>query len=105
MFSQHTMISRTLSLSGMILSGLLLGFYWQRMADSGELLIPKIMVTCALSAGSYLAAFLVVETLKMRREGTSWIISCLIGSILSAFNIKVVLFLIANQQDPFSPSF
>ena len=105
MFFQHTKISRTLSLWGMILSGTLLGFYWQRMADSGDLRMPKIMLTCAFSVGSYLIAFFVVERLKIRREGPHWVLSSFIGSLLSAFNIKVVGFLIANKQDPFSPSF
>jgi hypothetical protein len=89
----------------MIISGTLLGFYWQRMADSGDLQVPKIMLTCAISVGSYLIAFLVVETFKIRRESWHWVLSSFMGSVVSAFNIKVVRFLIANAQDPFSPSF
>jgi hypothetical protein len=50
-----------------------------------------------------LLAFFVVERLKIR--GALWILSSFIGSVLSAFNIKVVKFLIVNAQDPFSPSF
>ncbi len=105
MFFQHTSVSRTLSLSGMILSGTLLGFYWQRMADSGDLQTPKILLTCALSVASYLIAFFVVETFKIPREGWQWVLSSFIGSVFSALNIKVVRFLIANAQDPYSPSF
>jgi hypothetical protein len=105
MFFHHISVSRTLSLSGMILSGTLLGFYWQRMADSGDLQMPKILLTCAISVGSYLIAFFVVETFKIQRDGWQWVLSSFIGSVLSAFNIKVVRFLIVNAQDPFSPSF
>jgi hypothetical protein len=105
MFFQHASVSRTLTLSGMILSGTLLGFHWQRVADSGDLQMPKIMLTCAISAGSYLIAFLVVEKFKIRREGWHWVLSSFIGSVFSAFNIKVVKFLIANAQHPYAPSF
>jgi hypothetical protein len=105
MFFQHTSISRTFSLSGMILSGTLLGFYWQRIADSGDLQMPKILLTCAISVGSYLIAFFVVESFKIRREGWQWVLASFIGSVFSAFNIRVVRFLIANAQDPYSPSF
>lgn len=105
MFFQHTKVGRTLTLSGLILSGTLLGFYWQRMADSGDVQMPKIMQTCVISVGSYLLAFLVVETFKIHRDGWHWVLSSFIGSVFCAFNIKVIRFLIANAQDPFSPSF
>ena len=102
---QHPSVSRTLFLSGLVLSGTLLGFYWQRMADSGDLQAPKILLTCAISVGSYVIAFFVVETFKIRREHWQWVLASFIGSVFSAFNIKVVRFLITNAQDPYSPSF
>ncbi len=49
--------------------------------------------------------FFVVERLKKRPGGSPWVLSSLIGSVLSAFNIQVVKFVIVNAQDPFSPSF
>lgn len=101
----HTNLNRTVSLVGIILAGTLLGFQWQRMADSGQLQMPKIMLTCLLTVGSYLLAFFLVERLKKRREGSRWVLASLVGSVLSAFNIQVVKFLIVNAQDPFSPSF
>ena len=101
----HTNLNRTVSLVGIILAGTLLGFQWQRMADSGQLQMPKIMLTCLLTVGSYLLAFFLVERLKKRREGSRWVLASLIGSVLSAFNIQVVKFLIVNAQDPFSPPF
>lgn len=102
---QQTGLNRTLTLTGMILGGTFLGFYWQRMADSGQLQMPKIALTCVLTvASSYLIALLVVETLKIRR-GSLWVLATLIGSVLSAFNIQVAKFLIVNARDPFSPSF
>ena len=104
MFLLQTSLNRTLSLVGIILAGTLLGFYWQRMADSGQLQMPKIILTCLLAVGSYLLAFFVVEKFKKRRGVSPWVLSTLIGSILSAFNIQVVKFLIVNAQDPFSPS-
>ena len=101
----QTNTNRTVSLVGIILAGTLLGFEWQRMADSGQLQMPKIMLTCLLTVGSYLLAFFVVERLKKRREGSRWVLASLIGSVLGAFNIQVVKFLIVNAQDPFSPPF
>lgn len=101
---QHTGLNRTLTLAGVILAGLFLGFYWQRMADSGQLQMPRIALTCALTVASYLIALLILETLKIRRDSI-WILAALIGSVLSAFNIQVTKFLIVNAQDPFSPSF
>lgn len=101
----QTSLNRTLTLVGIILAGTLLGFYWQRMADSGQLQMPKIIITCLLTVGSYLLAFFIVERLKKRREGSRWVLSSLVGSVLSAFNIQVVKLSIVNAQDPFSPSF
>ena len=101
---QHTDLNRTLTLTGMILAGTFLGFYWQRMADSGQLQMQKIALTCVLTVASYLIALFVLETLKIRR-GSLWVLATLIGSVLSAFNIQVAKFLIANARDPFSPSF
>jgi hypothetical protein len=104
-FSLQTRLNRNLSLVGIILAATLSGFYWQRMADSGELQLPKIILTCVLTVSSYLLAFLVVERFKIGRDSLLWVLSSLIGSVLSAFNIKVVKFLIVNAQDPFSPPF
>lgn len=101
---QHTGASTSLTLTGMILAGTFLGFYWQRMADSGQLQMSNIVLTCALTVASYLIALLVVETLKIRR-GSLWVLATLIGSVLSAFNVQVAKFLIVNARDPFSPSF
>ena len=101
----RTSLNRNLSLVGIILAAMLSGFYWQRMADSGELQLSKIILTCVLTVSSYLLAFLVVDRFKIGRQRLLWVVSCLIGSVLSAFNIKVVKFLILNAQDPFSPSF
>lgn|GEM_PF-5815015 len=105
MFLLQTSLKRTLTLVGIILAGTLLGFHWQRMADSGQLQMPKIILTCLLTVGSYLLALFVVERLKIRRESSLWVLSSLVGSVLSAFNIQVVKFLIVNAQDPFSPTF
>jgi hypothetical protein len=105
MFLLQTSLNRTLSLVGIMLAATLSGFYWQRMADSGQLQMPKIILNCLLTVSSYLLAFLVVERFKIGRESLLWVVSCLIGSVLSAFNIKIVKFLIVNAQDQFSPSF
>lgn len=102
MYLQHAGLNRTLTLAGLILAGTLLGFYWQRMADSGQLQMQKIALTCVLAIASYLIAFLVGEALRI--HGSLWVVATLIGSILSAFSIQVAK-LIINARDPFSPSF
>lgn len=99
----RTGLDRTLTLAGLIISGTLLGFYWQRLGDSGQLEMQKILLTCALTVGSYLVGFLIGEALRIR-PGLLWVVASLIGSVLSAFNIQVK-FLIINAWNPFSPPF
>lgn len=96
--------TKTIALVGMILSGILLGYAWQRIADSGLFQFRRIVFTCLISVGSYLAAFWLVEWRLGTRRASGWLLAAIVGSLLSAFNIKVVKFLIVNAQDPYSPS-
>lgn len=105
MILSHDRYIKALSLAGMTISGTLLGFYWQRMADSGRLQVWKIIITCVVSAGSYLIAFFVIETFGRSRRGSHWVVPAIAGSVLSAFNIKVVKFMIENAQDQYSSVF
>ena len=105
MFLLQTSLNRTLTLVGIVLAGTFLGFHWQRLADSGQLQMPQIILTCSLAVGSYLLAFFVIERFKKRREGSSWVLSSLVGSVLSAFNIQIVKWSIVNARNPYSPSF
>lgn len=101
--SGHDARSKALSLAGLIISGLFLGYYWQKLADSGQIHIPKIVLTCTISAGSYLIAFLVIELLGKTRRSSHWLVYATAGSALSAFNIKVVKYIIENMHDRYSP--
>ena len=101
--SRHYTYNKALSLAGLIISGILLGYYWQKLADSGQIHIPKIVLTCTTSVGSYLIAFLVIELLGKARQRSHWLIYASLGSVLSAFNIKVVRFLIENIHDRYLP--
>lgn len=102
--SRHDTYNKALSLAGLIISGILLGYYWQKLGDSGQIHISKIVLTCTISAGSYLIAFLVIELLgKARRHSSHWLVYAIAGSALSAFNIKVVKYLIENRHYRYSP--
>lgn len=90
-------------MAGLIISGILLGYYWQKLADSGQIKIWNIVLTCAISVGSYLIAFFVIELLGKARHSSHWLVYAIAGSALSAFNIKVVKYLIVNRHDQFSP--
>jgi ABC-type Fe3+-siderophore transport system permease subunit len=92
--------TKAISLVGMILSGIFLGFYWQRMADSGQLHFRRIAVACIISAGSYVVAFLLIESRKRAGSPSNWLLAAILGSLLSAFNIKVVKYIIQSAQDP-----
>src|SRR6185369_12830000 len=96
--------TKAISLVGMILSGIFLGFYWQRMADSGQLHFRRIAVACIISAGSYVVAFLLIESRKRAGSPSNWLLAAILGSLLSAFNIKVVKYIIQSAQDPYTSS-
>jgi len=96
--------TKAISLVGMILSGIFLGFYWQKIADSGQLHFRRIAVTCIVSAGSYVVAFLLIESRKRAGSASNWLLAAVVGSLLSAFNIKVVKYMIQSSEDPYSPS-
>ena len=101
--SRHDTYNKALSLAGLIISGILLGYYWQKLGDSGQIHIPKIVLTCTISAGSYLIAFSVIELLGKTRHSSHWLVYAFAGSALSAFNIKVVKYMIENMHDRYSP--
>lgn len=96
--SRHDTYNKALSLAGLIISGILLGYYQQKLGDSGQILIPNIVLTCTISAGSYVIAFLVIELLRKARHSSHWIVYAAAGSALSAFNIRVVKYLIDNMK-------
>lgn len=95
---------KVISLVGMILSGVLLGYSWQRIADSGQFQFRRIALTCLISVGSYLFAYLLVERRIRAGRTTGWLLAAIIGSLLSAFNVKVVKFVIESAHDPYLPS-
>jgi uncharacterized membrane protein len=101
--SRHDTYNKALSLAGLIISGILLGYYQQKLGDSGQIHIPKIVLTCTISAGSYLIAFLAIELLGKTRHSSHWLVYATAGSALSAFNIRVVKYLIENMHDRYSP--
>jgi hypothetical protein len=105
MILRHDKYVKVLSLLGLAVSGTLLGFYCQKLADSGQLQSRKIFLACVVSAGSYLVAFFVIETLGRSRRGSHWVVSTIAGSVLSAFNLKVVKFMVANTLDQYSSVF
>lgn len=101
--SRHDTYNKALSLAGLSISGILLGYYWQKLGDSGQIHIPKMVLTCTISVSSYLIAFLVIELLGKTRHGSHWLVYAAAGSALSAFNIKVVKYMIENMHDRYSP--
>jgi ABC-type amino acid transport system permease subunit len=88
----------TLVFLGCIICGSLIGYYWQIMADSGEIHIQKIATTCTLAIGSYLAAFLMAVRLKKNRESQIWLFVAITGSVLCAFTTRVIKWLVENWR-------
>ena len=95
---------KAISLAGMILSGILLGYSWQRIADSGQFKFRGIALTCLIAVGSYLLAYLLIEGRIRAGQATGWLLAAVVGSLFSAFNIRVVKFVIESANDPYSPS-
>ena len=102
--SKSDRLVKAISLFGMILSGVLLGYSWQRIADSGQVQFRRIAFTCLISVGSNLIAFLLVESRIRTGQASGWLLAATVGAVLSAFNIKVVKSVIESANDPYSPS-
>lgn len=89
---------RYLDLSGMLFSGLVIGYERQRIADSGELIPDKIFISMLIATGTFLLAFLLLYGWLRQRKVPVWIVRALVGSTLCSLGLNVVYYVLSNQR-------
>ena len=90
-----------LSVIGAVASGLLIGVTWQKIADSGEFHLAKVVTTCFVSIGSYLLAviaFGLISPLSKIRKAPEWLFVAVVGSLLCSLNLRVIKFFVDNWR-------
>jgi hypothetical protein len=87
-----------LHLLGLGISGILIGIYWQKMADSGEANLRKIMITSSISTLSYVVSFLLIDRLRRPSKPYYWLFAAALGSALCSVNLRIIKFLIDNWR-------
>jgi hypothetical protein len=87
-----------LNLLGLGTSGILIGIYWQRLADSGEVNLRKIIITSSISTLSYVVSFLLIDWLRSPSKPYPWLFAVALGSVLCSLNLRIIKFLIDNWQ-------
>jgi hypothetical protein len=79
-----------------IVFGLLVGYEWQRTADSSEINTDKLIISMLIGGFSYLLIFVLSFFLKEFRKFPSWFCIGVIGSVLFVFNKAVIEYFIDN---------
>jgi hypothetical protein len=83
-----------------VVSGLCIGFFRQRIADSGELRINKVAMSMFIAGSSYLVAFLFLNRRRnmSKSKVPANIFMTVLGSAIFAFSIHVVYDAIYNWR-------
>lgn len=82
-------------LLGAVTAGLFIGYERQRLADSGEYLSNKILITVLIGGGSYFLAFVLCNRRKIWKL-SSWFIVAVVGSAVCFLNLHVIKYAVDN---------
>ena len=95
MKNQSQNISDFFDLLGAVSAGLFIGYERQRLADSGEYLPNKVLVSILIAAGSYFLAFVFCNRRNIWRL-PSWFIVAVVGSAVCFLNLHVIKYAFDN---------
>ena len=82
-------------LLGAVTAGLFIGYERQRLADSGEYLPNKILISVLIGGSSYFLAFVLCNRRNIWRL-PSWFIVAVVGSAVCFLNLHVIKFAVDN---------
>jgi hypothetical protein len=86
-------------LAGGIAVAVFIGYERQRLADSGELITEKVIVSILIAGGAYLIAFLITRFKKFESTKVpQWTSMALLGAVLCSLSLHVVYYLIENRR-------
>ena len=84
---------------GVVAVGIFVGYERQRLADSGDLILQKIITSIAISCAAYVIAFIMTRSRRLPvARFPRWTIAALSGSITCSFALHVVYYLVANRH-------
>ncbi len=83
-------------LLGAVIVGLLIGFFRQKIADSGEVDAYKIATSMFLASCSYISVCLLLPKQTRIYKLPRWVWVALLGSVVCFLSIHVVKYLIDN---------
>ena len=87
-------------------SGVLIGYFRQRLADSGQLKFDKLSMSMLLGSTSFVLAFCLVKRLQSyRRIVWPWAFVAVAGSVICSFTLHVVYYSIHNLKYKYSRSY
>jgi hypothetical protein len=95
MRNQSQNIISFFDLLGAVTAGLFIGYERQRLADSGEYLPDKILISVLIAGGSYLLAFVLCNGRKLFKL-PSWFLVAVVGSAICFLNLHVIKYAIDN---------
>lgn len=79
--------------------GLLIGYYRQQSADSGDSPLDKLLISMFLASAAFAIGFWVVKWLKLySRTRYAWILVGVIGAIICSLTLHVIYFAIYNLR-------
>ena len=82
-----------------VAAGLLIGYYRQRMADSGDSPLDKLLMSMFLASAGFAIGFWVVKGLNLySRTRYAWILVGVIGAVVCSLNLNVVYYAIHNLR-------
>ena len=87
-------------------SGVLIGYFRQRLADSGQLQFEKLSMSMLLASTSFVLGFCLVRRLQSyRRIVWPWAFVAVAGSVICSFTLHVVYYSIHNLKYNYSRSY
>ena len=83
-------------LLGIVASGLAIGYGRQRVADSGEAHLDKILISMLIAVAAYLATFLFFTWRSRSSRLPTWVLTAVLGSAACAFSLHIIKYVADN---------